>query len=128
MELFKILSICVITAVLAVVLKEQKGEYALVTVLAGGVTVLLLLARNLVGAIGVLQNTIAEYNMDTNAFGVAIKALGIGYVTDFIANTCRDSGQTSLAAKAELAGKCAILILSLPLMISVLNLAVGLIR
>ena len=128
MELFKILAICLITAVLAVVLKEQKGEYALFTVLAGGATVLVMLLRRLTDSLGVLQNAMVQYGVDTGVFGTALKALAIGYVTDFIANACRDSGQTSLAAKAELAGKCAVFLIALPLMISVLELATGLVR
>ena len=128
MELFKILMICLITAVLAVVLKQQRGEYAFLTVLAGGAAVLVTLLRYLAEPLGVLQNAMVRYGVDNSGFGVALKALGIGYVTDFIAATCRDNGQTSLAAKAELAGKCAILLVSLPLMLSVLELAVGLIQ
>ena len=76
----------------------------------------------------VLKGYIEDYGIETEYFKVAIKALGIGYITSFIADACRDSGQSSLAAKAELAGKAAIFVLSLPLLISVLNIAVGLIE
>ena len=34
MEIFKILAICLISAVLTIVLKQQKGEYALMVALA----------------------------------------------------------------------------------------------
>ena len=128
MELLKILSICLLTAILAAVLKQQKGEYAFLTLLAGGVTVLLMVLEHLMQPLAVLQNAMIRYGIDTGVFGVALKSLGIGYITEFIAGACRDSGQTSLAAKAELAGKCAIFLLILPLMLSVLELAVGLIQ
>lgn len=45
MEIFKILAVCLITAIFAIVLKEYRGDYALVLVLAGGVTVPRLLIR-----------------------------------------------------------------------------------
>ena len=75
-----------------------------------------------------IKSYIEAYGIETEYFKVALKALGIGYVTSFIADTCRDSGQTSLASKAELAGKTAIFVLSLPILVSVLNIAVGLIE
>ena len=52
-----------------------------------------------------------------------VKALGIAYISEFAADTCRDFGQSALAAKAEFAGKCAIFILCVPPAISVLEAA-----
>ena len=75
-----------------------------------------------------MQPVLEEYGIKTEYFKVALKALGIGYITSFIADACRDSGQTSLAAKAELAGKTAIFLLSVPLIISVLETAIGFIK
>ncbi|MEE1277947.1 MAG: SpoIIIAC/SpoIIIAD family protein, partial [Acutalibacteraceae bacterium] len=57
----------------------------------------------------------------------ALKALGICYITQFAADVCRDFGQTALASKAELAGKCAIFLLSLPLVTSIVEIAVNMI-
>ena len=61
-------------------------------------------------------------------FSVALKAIGIGYITGFIADACRDGGQASLAGKAELAGKCAVFILVLPLIASILETALGFLK
>ena len=52
MEIFKILAVCLITAILAIVLKEHRGDYALLLVLAGGVTVTCFLLKNIVTPIG----------------------------------------------------------------------------
>ncbi|MFQ8952752.1 MAG: SpoIIIAC/SpoIIIAD family protein [Oscillospiraceae bacterium] len=52
---------------------------------------------------------------------MALKALGIGYITGFIADACRDGDRQALR-KAELAGKCAVFIL-LPLIASILETA-----
>ena len=56
-------------------------------------------------------------------FVIPVKALGLAYITEFIADTCRDFGQGSLAAKAEFAGKCAIFVLCVPAAVSVLEVA-----
>lgn len=125
MEIFKILAICIITAVLAVVLKQQKGEYALMAALAGGTVVILYVLNGVLEPIEYINTKLLNNGVKTEYFEVALKALGIGYVTGFIADICRDSGQASLAAKAELAGKCAIFILSVPLIAAVLDTALS---
>lgn len=125
MEIFKILSICIITAVLAVVLKQQKGEYALMVALAGGTVVTLYMLKGVLAPIEYINTKLLNNGINTEYFEVALKALGIGYVTGFIADICRDSGQASLAAKAELAGKCAIFIISVPLVAAVLDTALS---
>ena len=125
MEIFKILAICIITAVLAVVLKQQKGEYALAVALAGGTVVIVYILNGILAPIEYIESKLSNSGVKTEYFTVALKALGIGYITGFIADICRDSGQVSLASKAELAGKCAIFILSVPLISAVLDTALG---
>ena len=125
MEIFKILAICIITAVLAVVLKQQKAEYALTVALAGGTVVTLYILKGIIAPIEYINAKLLNNGINTEYFAVALKALGIGYVTGFIADICRDSGQASLAAKAELAGKCAIFIISVPLIAAVLETALS---
>lgn len=125
MEIFKILAICIITAVLAVVLKQQKGEYALMVALAGGTVVILYIIKGVLSPIEYINERLLKSGINTEYFAVALKALGISYVTGFIADICRDSGQASLASKAELAGKCAIFIISVPLIGAVLDTALS---
>ena len=128
MDIFKVLAVCLITAVLALVLKQYKGEYALIAALAGGAVVVLYILKSLSMPIEYINNRLSDFGIKAEYFAVALKALGIGYVTGFIADACRDSGQASLAAKAELAGKCAIFILSLPLITAVLETALGFLK
>ena len=128
MEIFKILAICLISAVLAIVLKQQKGEYALIVALAGGAVVTLYVLKGVWTPIEYIKARLLSCGVKTEYFAVALKALGIGYVTGFIADACRDIGQASLAAKAELAGKCAIFILSVPLISAVLETALGFLK
>ena len=66
-----------------------------------------------------------QNGVDVAYFKVALKALGIGYVTGFAADICRDAGQTSLASITETVGRCGIFLLSLPLVLNVVDLALG---
>ena len=128
MEIFKVLAICLITAAICLVLKQQKSEFALVVSIIACVLVLIFLIKNIIVPITVLSQKIENYGINTDYFKTALKALGIGYVTTFIADSCRDAGQVSLASHAELAGKIAIFILSVPLVLSVIETALGFIK
>lgn len=128
MEIFKVLAVCLIIAVICLVLKQQKSEFALMLSIIGGVLILIFLIKNIIAPISVLKEKIESYGINTAYFKTALKALGIGYVTTFIADSCRDAGQASLASLAELAGKIAIFILSVPLIFSVMEAALGFIK
>ena len=127
-ELFKILAICVVAAAACIILKQKNAEYSFLVALAAGVVIFLFVLKNISVAIETIKYKISSLGLDNDYFSVALKAIGIGYITSFIADACRDSGQTSLAAKAELAGKTAIFLSSLPLMISVFETAIGFIK
>lgn len=127
-EVFKVLALLLITCAVCLVLKGKNSEYALLTAITAGVIVSLIILKNLASPINAIRESLETYGVNTEYFKVALKAVGIGYVTSFIADSCRDSGQTSLASKAELAGKAAIFVLSVPLIISVLKTAIGFIK
>ena len=127
-EIFKILALLLITAAICIVLSRSNFEYALLASVIAGVIVGVMVLNNLANSFILIRDSLEEYGVNTEYFKVSIKALGIGYITNFIADTCRDSGQTSLASKAEFAGRSAIFILSVPLIIQVLKTAVGFIK
>ena len=52
-----------------------------------------------------------------------LKALGIAYITTLTENVCREAGESSLAFAVELAGKAQLIVLSLPLLASLLEIA-----
>ncbi len=121
MDIVKILAIIIICAVLTVVLKQYKAEYSLFISIAAGILILTLVGEKIIGAIELLRSKINELGVKDNYFLVAIKSLGIAYLSSFITDLCRDSGQTALASKALLAGKTAIFILCVPMSISLLG-------
>ncbi|MBQ8743360.1 MAG: hypothetical protein IJZ03_08335 [Clostridia bacterium] len=55
--------------------------------------------------------------------GFMMKSLAIALVTSASADICRDCGEGAIAAKVELVGKCAMMLLALPVIKSILALA-----
>ena len=122
-----IVGVCVITAVASLFIKKYQPEYSLVLTLLSGALVLTALALTLGEIISELKDIFNSSKLDSEIFKVVIKALGICYITNFAGDTCRDFGQTSLAAKVELAGKITITVLTLPFIKGILSTALELI-
>ncbi|MBO4433812.1 MAG: hypothetical protein J5852_09820 [Clostridia bacterium] len=118
----KALAILFITAVLVLIINLKAPEYAFLLSVSGGGAVMILVISELLPHINTLRSTVYSIPGSTY-FSLALKALGIAYLSEFIADTCRDFGQSSLAAKAELAGKCAIFILCVPPALNILEQA-----
>ena len=128
MDILKLLAIIFISVTLCVLLKQYKPEYSVFTAVLCSVIVLTLVLEKISIPLTLIEQKIENCGIDNSYFKVALKALGIGYITTFIANSCRDAGQTALAFKAELVGKCAIFILSVPLIFSILETAIGFVK
>ena len=58
---------------------------------------------------------------------ILLKTLGVCFLTQLSADSCRDAGEGALAAKVELAGKLFIVILALPLFQQIAGSALSLI-
>ena len=123
MELIKVLAVCLIAAVPIVLLKQYKAEYALLCALAACAVIVIMLSAELTKSIQHLYAICEQSENVAGYFKTALKALGIAYITSFVADMCRDFGQTALASKAELAGKLAIFTLAIPLLQTLLDLA-----
>lgn len=123
MNLTAILGVCIIAAILAVILRENKFEYAIILSLVAGAVIFLSLLDGMLNSFFEIRNIISKIGIDSSYFIIAFKALGICIITGFTADLCRDFGQTALAGRAELAGRCAIFLISLPLISSLLEAA-----
>ena len=104
----------------AVIIKQVKSEFVIplrlatsVLLLGGAVALGIPLFEYIKGVIS--NSELAEYAE------IFFKAFGIALLTHITAEICRDCGEASVASYVELAGKFEMLILSLPLIMSVLE-------
>ena len=84
--------------------------------------------KNVTAPVSQIITVLKEFGMKSEYISVSLKALVIGYLSKFAADTCKDCGQTALAGKAEFAGKAIIFIIALPVLVSTFNTIFGLIK
>ncbi|MBQ3057347.1 MAG: hypothetical protein IJD00_00155 [Clostridia bacterium] len=128
MDIFKISIICIVAAIFAVIFRQHRPEFSILLALVTAVLALYLVFNALISPISRISQKLEGYGVEISYFKVALKALGIGYVTSFAADICRDAGQTTLASLSETVGKCSIFLLSVPLVINIVDLALGFIK
>jgi len=128
MEILKIILIGVITCVATIVLKNIKPELSILVSLAGGVVILVMVINSLTEIITNFSGIVNKTNVNTQLFSSVLKIVGVGYITEFGANICQDTGNSSIADKVLLAGKVIILCFALPIVNSMLNVIIGLIQ
>lgn len=104
------------------ILRAYKPEWAVFLRMA--VTVVSLgLVLSLAGTVmdSVTDLTAATGALDGESWTILLKALGLAFLTETAASVCRDSGEAGLAAWVETAGKLEILLLSFPLIRTVMD-------
>jgi len=128
MEIVRIILVGIITCVASVILKNIKPELSLLVSLSGGIVILIMIINSLTSVISAFSSDVSKTNINTQLFSSILKIVGIGYLTEFGANICQDSGNGSLADKILLAGKVIILCFALPIVNSMLNVVIGLLK
>ena len=121
-----LLALCVLAALICIVLSGYKSEYSFAAVIAAGAFITVSLLREVVPAVKELSLLADSAGLENEYLEIAVKSLGVCFLTQFAADTCRDFGQSALAGKAEFVGKCAVFLLSLPMLKSILQTAVSL--
>ncbi len=115
MTVFGIVGVAVVTALLALTLKNSWAVAATALSLLAGV---MLLLAALTAAMPIFERITAllSNNLIDGEFAqVLLKALGIALLTQTAADVCRDAGENGLAGKVELCGQVLLLVSGLPL-------------
>lgn len=123
MELTAILVLLITAAFLSVLLRRYQPETALAVGLIAGVAVLFCVLEKVVPLLRGVNAMLEGSALPRAYICILFRALGICLLTQLAADTCRDAGETALAAKAELVGKILLLVLSMPLFEEIVDLA-----
>ena len=126
MNIFIITGFAVVAAAVAVLLGQYRPEYGLLVGLLGGVLILGFVLVRSVPVLSYLSELLSNSGASVYA-PVVIKSLGICYVAQLACDYCKDAGQTALASNVELAGKAAVLIITLPMLQNLVQIALTLI-
>ena len=121
-ELVRICGVGIIGGMLAIMLRRERYETALVVTLVTSVIIGGQVVLGVGELLSEINNIIAECGVDIKYFSLCVKAVGLAYVSQLGAEILRDAGEGAIASKVEAAGKISILLLTMPVITSFLRL------
>jgi stage III sporulation protein AD len=124
MEVFQIVAIGLVATIFIIILKQYKPEYGILVSIITGIIIFILIIEKLHFVVQVLENLASRANINYTYFTTIIKIIGVAYIIEFGSQISRDAGEESIASKIELGGKVIIMVMSIPIMISVMDLII----
>ena len=128
MDVFKVIAIAFVGAILFNLVKSTKSELGIFIIIGCGILILGVVFRSLGTLVTEFQTIIEVSGVDDGLFSGVLKVVGIAYLTEYAAGICRDAEAESLSKKIQLAGKVSIFAVSLPLVRALVNMLVGFVK
>lgn len=121
MEIIKVAFIGLAGVVLAVFFKTQKPDFAVFISLV----TMLIIAVFIIGRMKVVADLLEKINRLTGSNGeyikIIIKMIGVTYVAEFTSGICKDCDNAAVATFVEIFARLSIIIISMPVMMSLLE-------
>ena len=125
MDIVQVVVMGIVITILAVTLKNQAPEFALIISIGGSVLIFFTILPQLAVMVAALSHMSEQVQSNMAAIGIVLRIVGIAYIAEFGAQICADAGEHAIASKIELGGKVLIMTASLPILFSLLDLIVA---
>ena len=128
MEWIQLIGFCLLAAVMVMLLRQMSPQIAALLSVAFGAMVVTLILPSIRAYVGTIRDFLASLSLEAEYYRVMLKAMGIVLVTQLATEVCRELDAPSIAGKAELCGRVALLGVALPVFVSLTQMAVDALR
>lgn len=126
MEIAKVAIIGIAGTVVALMLRQEKSEYA--QMISIGLTVLI--AAYAFAKVNYvtqeLSSLFGEVPIDETYIRILFKLTGITYLSEFASSVCKDAGYGAVAAQIEIFAKISLVLVSFPIILALIETIRGL--
>ncbi len=123
MEIVRILGVGIVGTLLAVTLARHNGGYGLLTGIAAGCLLLMMILQQTEELSASFRELAGMGELSSDYMSRVVRILGLACLTEAGSRICRDGGQGNIALKVELGGRVLILCAVLPAVREVLRSA-----
>jgi len=128
MEIVRIVLIGIVAGVLIMTIKQKQPEIALQVSIIAGLIIFIYVLDYIVIAIDYVKDLVNKFSIPYESITVVLKIIGIAYICEFAVQVLKDTGENSIANKVEIAGRVFIVVLSLPVLSSFMNMVLGMLE
>lgn len=116
----------IIIVILALQLKNIKSEYSVVIMIVGCVVIFFYSISGIIKVVEILKKIINDTGINDEQIIILLKIMGISYIAEFVSDIAKDSGYSALSNQIQIYGKITILVVSVPILESLINCINGL--
>lgn len=120
-----ILTVCgfaVISACIIAVIRSLRPELATIAAAVAGLLIVTYVASSVMPFVAFIKDIASQRGVESY-FTLMLKALAISFCCRMSSEICRDCGENTLASRVELAGKAGIVLISLPIIQQLFEIA-----
>ena len=126
MGIIQIAMIGIGAVALALMVKQQKSEYALYLSLSAVVLILVFSMNRLQVVMETIRKIEQYTGIDVAMLKILVKLMGITYVAVFASGICKDAGFSAIGSQIEMFAKFSIMAVSVPVLMTLLETIEGL--
>lgn len=120
--ILKIIAIAIITSIASLIVKSVRNDFAIMIAITGGIVILVMVLTYLTGIFDTMKEIVNMSGISSSLYTLILKIVGIGYLIEFTAGLCSDTGNSGLGDKVLLGGKIIILIMALPIVTNIMQI------
>lgn len=123
-DFYLIVSMCIISALFSVLLKQYVKEQAFL--LSCGVCCILLL-KVIVDASQLIDNILAVFEstgIELEYYMILTKSIGIAYLSKFGEDICKDCGENAISSVIMIAGRISMSMIALPVFKKIIDIVI----
>lgn len=117
----KIALVAIVGMSLAVFVGGMRREISIWITIACGIIIFFFGIRKFQYVVDMFQGLTNYIGINETYIKIILKMIGIAYLSEFTATICRDAGQNAIAGQVDFFGKISMIVVSLPVLQSLLE-------
>lgn len=126
--MIKIVVFCIVTVLIAVVLKKYNSIYSVLISVAGCIFVFLMIAEDFFSIVSKVTSLASDFSYTYSYIKLMIKTLGICIITQIVSDMCIDAGEKAMSTIVETSAKVTVIAMMMPLFETLVNIISGIVK
>ncbi len=121
MDVVKIGMMGIAGVLLAILLKKEKNEYGVLISMVVCIAIFFFFIHKMEVILAFVERLESMLSIDSSYIALILKMIGIAYIAGFAMDICKDAGYGAIGSQIEMFAKLSILAVSLPVLLTFLE-------
>lgn len=121
MNIIQVSVIGIVAVLLALQFKSKYGEFGIYISLVTTIILFFFAITKMEIVIDTINKIYNQITLSSLYLDILLKIVGIAYIAEFSSQLCKDAGYSAIASQIEVVGKLTILVVSLPILLSIID-------